>query len=316
MPGTKQFGARLPFANRLRIPLIAAPMTSVSGPSLVTAACSNGVVGSFPTHNARTSGQLDEWLEEITSSLESVQGSAPLAPNLVVHRSNKRLKDDVSVLIDHGVELVITSVGSPEQVVAPLQSVGCQVYADVASLAHAERAIDLGVDGLVLLGAGAGGQTGWANPFAFVRAVRERFDGVVVLAGGMSDGTALHAALVLGADLAYMGTKFIATSDSAAEADYKGALVTATLDDVRLSNRVGGIPASVLEVWLDRLPREAESGSGFEQTRLLDHRTAWSAGHSVSGVRSVGTVADLIEATAVEFESSIARAEFSILTRN
>lgn len=315
MSGSKKFGTRLPFADRLRIPLIAAPMTSVSGLDLVVAACSNGVIGSFPTHNARTATQLDEWLDEITSSLAAAPGSAPPAPNLVVHRSNKRLDDDVAALIEHGMELVITSVGSPEPVVAPLQSAGCQVYADVASVAHAERAIELGVDGLVLLGAGAGGQTGWANPFAFVRAVRERFDGVIVLAGGMSDGTAMHAALVLGADLVYMGTKFIATAESTADFDYKSALVAATLDDVRLSNRIGGIPASVLSVWLDRLPSETESESGFEQTRLLDNRAAWSAGHSVSGVHNVGTVADLIEATAVEFESSVAHAETTALTR-
>lgn len=295
-------------ASRLTIPLIAAPMTQVSGPDLVIAACREGVVGSLPTHNAATTGELDGWLTRIERATSEFARSAPFAPNLVVHRSNRRLHEDLACLVSHGVELVITSVGSPEPVLAPLRAIGCQVYADVATLQHAERAIALGVDGLVLLTAGAGGQTGWANPFSFVRAVRAQFDGTIVLAGGISDGVALHAARVLGADLGYMGTKFIATDESQADHEYRRALVEASLDDVVLSTQVGGIPASLLKCWVDRQAgssvAEHPGSGGFRQDRLLSNRTAWSGGHSVSGVDAILSVARLIEKTAREYDES------------
>ena len=162
---------------RLRLPLIAAPMFLVSGVALVSAACVHGVIGAFPTVNCRTPEELDGWLREIesrTSRSSDASGvaAAPVCPNLIVHRSNMRLQDDLAVLLRHRPELVITSVGSPAPVIAPLHDAGALVLADVASLRHAERAVEAGADGLVLLTAGAGGQTGWLNPFAFVRAVR------------------------------------------------------------------------------------------------------------------------------------------------
>lgn len=294
-----------PWADRLTLPAIAAPMTAVSGPELVLAACQGGVIGSFPTHNAPSSAALAEWLVQITGELAS--DDAPVAPNLVVHRSNRRRDADLDVLVGCGMELVITSVGSPAPVIGPLHASGALVYADVAGVEHAWRALDAGADGLVLLSAGAGGQTGWANPFAFVRAVRERYDGPIVLAGGMSDGHAIAAAQVLGADLAYLGTRFIATHESRAEDDYRTALVTSTIDDVRLSDRVGGIPASLLACWLDRFP-EAEAGeAGFAQDRLLSNSTAWSAGHSVSAVHEVTGVQDVITALRTEYEQALQR---------
>lgn len=290
--------------DRLEVPAIAAPMTAVSGPELVIAACSAGVIGAFPTHNAPTTQALDDWLQRIDAEL-AAHGTpaAPVAPNLVVHRSNARLDADVACLVEHGVELVITSVGSPAPVIDTLHSVGAKVYADVAGLRHAWRALDAGADGLVLLTAGAGGQTGWANPFAFVRAVREQFDGPLVLAGGITDGASILAAQVLGVDLAYLGTRFIATPESAAAAEYRQAVVDSTLDDVRLSERVGGIPASLLACWLDRQDAQ-ESTGGFAQNRLLDNRTAWSAGHSVSGVHGVATVADVVAELAEQYRSA------------
>lgn len=300
------------FAHRLVLPLIVAPMTEVSGPDLVIAACRRGVIGSFPTHNAKSVDELDDWLSRVEKELSGARSHAPLAPNLVVHRSNRRLLPDLERLIDHRVELVITSVGSPEVVVEPLHNVGCAVFADVATLAHADRAIAAGVDGLVLLSAGAGGQTGWANPFAFVRAVRERFNGTIVLAGGIGDGVALRAATVLGADLSYMGTKFIATYESLAAAEYRQAIVNASMDDVTLSTRVGGIPASLLREWIDRQENhDSPEGSAaptqtFRQDQLLDNRFAWSGGHSVSGVHAVTSVETVIEQTKVEYSRSAA----------
>ena len=215
------------FHDRLSLPLIAAPMFLVSGVELVVAACRNGVIGSFPTVNCRSPEQLDEWLGEIESRLQrhsdaSGKPAAPICANLIVHRSNARLAQDLAVLLRHKPEIVITSVGSPAPVLAPLHDAGALVFADVACIRHAERAVAAGADGLVLLTAGAGGQTGWLNPFVFVRAVRAFFDGPLVLAGGISDGHALRAAQALGCDLAYMGTKFIATRESMADAQIQG----------------------------------------------------------------------------------------------
>ncbi|MET0702504.1 MAG: nitronate monooxygenase [Mycobacterium sp.] len=277
-------------------------MTGVSSPELVIAACRSGVIGSFPTHNAPSTAALDDWLRRISD--EVTDADAPVAPNLVVHRSNTRRDADLDCLLRHGVELVITSVGSPAPVIGPLHGVGATVYADVATLGHAWRALDAGADGLVLLTAGAGGQTGWANPFAFVRAVRERFDGTVVLAGGISDGQAIFAAEVLGSDLAYLGTRFIATHESAAAGDYRNALVDATLDDVRLSSQVGGIPASLLSAWLDRTSSNVAAGAGFAQDQLLANQDAWSAGHSVSGVHAISKVDELVAALTAEYQQA------------
>jgi len=303
------------FADRLALPLIAAPMTGVSGPDLVAAACRNGVVGSFPTHNAATVAELDGWLDQIRATLAAhgpVTASAPVAPNLVVHPTNTRLAADLDRLVEHGVELVITSVGSPAPVLSRLHDAGCRVFADVATLRQARKAIAAGVDGVVLLTAGAGGQTGSANPFAFVRAVRDQFDGTIVLAGGIADGVSLFAAEVLGADLAYMGTRFIATSESLASADYRNALVTSTLDDVRLTDEIGGLPASLLAQWLDsgaRRDRPVAAGD-FRQDRLVADPTVWSAGHSVSTVRDIPDVDTLVHRIRAQYEQ--ARAELRL----
>jgi nitronate monooxygenase len=272
-------------------------MTDVSGPELVVVACTNGVIGTFPTHNASTVTVLDEWLDRIRAGLSATtltgQLPAPVGANLIVHHSNARLHDDITALIRGGVELVIASVGSPKDVVGPLHAGGVAVYADVASMRHVEGAIAAGVDGLVLLTAGAGGQTGWANPFAFVRAVRERYDGTIVLAGGVSDGAGVLAAEVLGADLVYLGTRFIATEESLAPTDYKAALVAATLDDVTTTTQVSGLAANVLTRWLDRL--EDGTSAGFAQDKLLARRNVWAAGHSVAGSNDVISVTELVD---------------------
>jgi nitronate monooxygenase len=216
------------FGRRLALPLIAAPMFRVSGPGLVSAACRAGVIGAFPTANCRSIAELDQWLGALAASLTA--RDAPFCPNLIMRRET--VGDELACLVRHKVELVITSVGSPKPAVAALHDIGCLIFADVASMQHAEKAIAAGADGLVLLTAGAGGQTGWANGFAFVRAVRAIFDGPIVLAGGVSDGTALFAARVLGCDLAYMGTRFIAAQESLASNAYKQMLVDCSLDNV------------------------------------------------------------------------------------
>jgi nitronate monooxygenase len=190
-----------------------------------------------------------------------------------------------------------------------LHDAGCAVLADVATMRHVERALDIGVDGLVLLAAGAGGQTGWNNPFAFVRAVRDVFDGPIVLAGGISDGTALLSAEILGADLAYMGTKFIATHESAASAAYKQAVAQASIDDVETTLLRTGLPANLLRSWLESAGLTAAGATspeaGFDFANLLRARDEWSAGHSVHGVADIGSAAELLERTRLEYEAAI-----------
>jgi nitronate monooxygenase len=286
--------------EQLTLPLVAAPMTQVSGVELVVAACRAGVIGSFPTHNA-TPEELPRWLERISHELSNAPGPvAPFAANVVVHASNPRRDADIDALVGHGVEIVITSVGSPAAVLPRFQQAGCTVLADVGSVHHAERAIAAGVDGLVLLSAGAGGQTGWLNPLAYIRAVRRRYDGLIVLAGGIADGAALAAAITAGADLAYMGTRFIATIESAAPDAYKRALVAAGPDDVALTTALTGLQANVLS---SSIPADANvaAGAGFEQSRLFDYKDVWSAGHSVCGVQEIVDVAVLVDNTRDEY---------------
>ena len=306
-------------AARLRLPLIAAPMLRISGPDLVTAACKAGVIGSFPTVNARSSAELDDWLTRIRAQLADVDGpTAPICPNIIMRRQ-ATIAEDLQVLLKHRVEMVIASVGSPEAVVQPLHDVGCQVFADVASVRHAEKALAVGADGLVLLTAGAGGQTGWANPFAFVRAVRAMFDGPIVLSGGMSDGAALWAARALGCDLAMMGTRFIATPESMAGAPHKTMLVNSRLDDVMLTQSFTGLDTNMLrpsivaagidpktlegKVTPERA-RELFSEHGLEAHGPKRWVDIWSAGHSVSGVDAVQPVAALVDQLAQEYAAA------------
>jgi nitronate monooxygenase len=310
------------FRDRLTLPLIAAPMFLVSGVDLVVAACRNGVIGSFPTVNCRSPEQLDAWLGDMRAQLrraadDTGRTAAPICPNLIVHRSNARLAQDLQVLLRHAPEMVITSVGSPAPVLAPLHEAGALVFADVASIRHAERAAAAGADGLVLLTAGAGGQTGWLNPFAFVRAVRKFFAGPLVLAGGISDGHALRAAQALGCDLAYMGTKFIATRESMADARYKEMLVASSADDILLTRAFTGLQTNMLRPSIeaagldpDALPERGaidigkDIDIGAREARPKRWRDIWSGGHSTSGVTAVLPVADLVAETLREYRAA------------
>jgi len=307
--------------DRLRLPLIAAPMLRVSGPELAIAACRAGVIGAFPVANARSVEGLELWLRQIRAALDAPsawnpeRAPAPFCPNLIIKRP--QLREELACLVRHRVEIVITSVGSPVSAIPPLHDIGCLVFADVATLAHAEKAIAAGVDGLVLLTAGAGGQTGWMNPLAFVRAVRGFYDGPIVLAGGIADGHALWAARVMGCDLAYMGTKFIATHESLAQPEYKKMLVQSSMDEVTLTRAFTGLDTnmltrSIVEAGLnpknlpERISNEAAAeifgpGATAGQRRWQD---VWSAGHSVSSVDQIRTAAELIEMTAREYQTA------------
>ncbi len=318
---------RLPetITKRLRLPLIAAPMLSVSGPDLVIAACCDGVIGAFPVANARTIEGLELWLRQIETALATAaethpeQPPAPFCPNLIIKRAE--MKAELACLVRHRIEMVITSVGSPVETIGPLHDIGCLVFADVATLRHAEKALAAGVDGLVLLTAGAGGQTGWMNPLAFVRAVRRMYDGPIILAGGISDGFALWTAQTLGCDLSYMGTKFIATDESMADPGYKRMLVESAMDDVLLTQAFTGLDTnmlrpSILAAGLDpasllaRVSPE-EAAKNFSHEALTPgprrYKDIWSAGHSVSGVTDVQSAAALIEQTWQEYQAARAQ---------
>lgn len=305
--------------ERLVLPVIAAPMFLVSGVDLVSEACKAGVIGAFPTVNCRTSEELESWLAEIETRLakaseQSGGAVAPWCANLIVHRSNVRLNDDLAVLLRHNPEVVITSVGSPAAIVGPLHDAGALVLADVATIRHAELAVAAGADGLVLLTAGAGGQTGWLNPLAFVRAVRAFFDGPIVLAGGVSDGAALLAAQAMGCDFAYMGTKFIATRESLAKPAYRDMLVASRADDVLLTRAFTGLETNMLRPSIvaagldpENLPVRGTIDIGkdinieSQDKQPARWRDVWSAGHSVSGVGSVVSVAELVKETQAEY---------------
>lgn len=292
--------------SRLRLPLIAAPMFRVSGVDLVTAARQAGIIGAFPTANCRSVEELDQWL----TAIRAVEATAPWCANLIVHKSNPRMNDDLATLLRHSPEIVITSVGSPAEVVGPLHDAGALVFADVASIRHAERAITAGVDGLILLTAGAGGQTGWLNPFAFVRAVRRFFSGPLVLAGGIGDGQSLAAALTLGCNLGYLGTKLIATTESMAQPEYKQMLVDSSADDVLLTKAFTGLQTNMLRPSIraagldpDNLPDRSALDVAKDLTAGQPRRwrDIWSAGHSVSSVNAVMPVRAVVEALAAEY---------------
>ena len=306
--------------SRLRLPLIAAPMLRISGVDLTAAACIEGVIGSFPTVNAREPEQLDVWLTEIAERCARAERpTAPVCPNVLMRTDPAKLDADVEVLVKHKVEMVLASVGSPEKYVRKLHDVGCFVLADVGSMRHAERALESGVDGLVLLSAGAGGQTGWANGMSFVRAVRKMYDGPLVLAGGISDGHALLSAQVLGCELGLMGTRFIATQEAMADPRYKTMLIDSGIDDIQLTRGISGIDAnflrpSIVACGLD--PEIVSQPVSKEKSRELFSAYAgqmrgpkrwvdlWSAGHTVSAVERICTVAELVDEIAQEYDAA------------
>jgi nitronate monooxygenase len=266
------------------------------------------VIGSFPTKNCRTVDELERWLARMQ---EETEGHAPYAPNLIVHKTNTRLHEDMKLVEKYAPAMVITSVGSPAPVMDAIHASGGLVFADVASMRHVERAIEVGVDGLILLTAGAGGQTGWANPFAFVRAVRSVFDGPVVLAGGVADGFALRAAIVLGCDLAYMGTRFIATKQSLAAPAYKDMLVSSSLDDIVLSRALTGLETNLLRPSVELAGMDTSAvgslnagATGISANAPKRWKDVWSAGHTVAQIKDIPDVADLVDRIVEEYAAA------------
>jgi nitronate monooxygenase len=296
-----------PLLSRLKVPLVAAPMFRVSGPDLVIAAARAGAVGAFPTLNARTSADLDAWLDRIAR--ETADASGVPAANLILHPSNARRDEDLRAVVRHRVPVVIASVGAPDPVIGPVHDCGGVVLADVATVRHARRAAAAGADGLVLLTGGAGGNTGWLNPLAFVAEVRTFFDGIVAVAGSVTEGRQLHALQVAGADLGYVGTPFVATHESMADDAYKAGIVAAGADDIVVTDAVTGIPASFVKGRLQELGWLDERGVPVAK-RTLDiagwKPGAWSAGQGVGGVRDVCGAAERVERFRAQYEASVA----------
>ncbi|MBS4215194.1 NAD(P)H-dependent flavin oxidoreductase [Neobacillus rhizophilus] len=295
-----------PISN-LKLPAIVAPMFRVSGPDLVIAACRSGVIGSFPAINPRTTEELDHWLTQISTALEHTLNPAPYAVNIVIR--SEKLSEELDVVKRHKVPIVITSVGSPEQVVPHIHSYGGLVLSDVATLRHAQKAVELGVDGLILLCAGAGGNTGWLNPFAFVRAVREFFDGIVVVAGCIMDGASIRAAEALGADMVYMGTRFISANESMAVDEYKLKLLASNIDDVMTTNKISGMPANFIRSTIEAAGLDPKNLPPYEEFNKGDIRkqrwkNIWSAGQGVGAVKEVLPTVQIVEQLYLEYTVS------------
>lgn len=298
----------------LRLPVVCAPMFLVSGPDLLIAASRVGVLGSLPASNARNSEELAGWLERIEQELESGQGKGrlPYALNIIVRGAGSpRFVTDMELVERFRPPVVITSVGKPGEVVARVHAYGGLVFHDVANQRHAEKAIAEGVDGLILLTAGAGGHTGTANPFAFVSTIRRIWSGAILLAGGIGDGRSIRAVEVLGADFAYMGTRFAATRESLAVPAYKALLVSQGMADVVTTDRVSGMLAtfmagSIRQTGLD--PEDLPLRKGLLQPDLPDHikawRDVWSAGHGVGLIDDIPTVSALVERLEQEYRAA------------
>jgi len=309
----------------LRLPVVAAPMFLISGPDLVLAACRAGIVGAFPTPNARPIEVLDEWMRRITEGLARARDEQPadtIGPwcaNVVTHSSNTRLKDDLALLATYRPPLVVTALGSPRPVIEVVQGYGGVVVADVINLPLARKAVAAGADGLACISAGAGGHTGHLSPFAFVSAVREFFDGLVIVGGAVSDGWGVAGAIACGADLVYMGTRFIPTTESQAAPAYKQMLVDSTADDLLISAGLTGTPASWLKPSLrangldpDRMPaaptRSYDSNQSLATKKWMD---VWAAGQGVGAIKSVESTAAVVDRLAAEYAA--ARRRFAAL---
>lgn len=310
------------FKGKLSLPVIASPMFIVSYPELVLAECKAGIIGTFPSLNARQSETLDEWLTKISAELADYAAAnpdkpvAPFGVNLIVHRSNSRLQGDVELMVKHKVPLIITSVGAPVGIVEAVHSYGGLVFHDVTNIRHAKKAIEVGVDGLILVAAGAGGHAGTMSPFALLSEVREFFDGPVVLAGAMSSGAQVRAAEVLGADFAYIGTRFIATAEGNAPDAYKQMIIDHTGADIVYTPMFSGIPGNYLgpSVAANGIDVNAISGGKADPNLSIEDwskkkawKDIWSAGQGIGTIHDAPPVAELVARMKEEYRAAAAK---------
>jgi len=311
-------------ADSLSLPLIAAPMFLISGPELALACCREGIVGSFPALNQRTSEGFEEWLIKMNEGLGKLKEAhpeaniAPYAVNLIVHRSNPRWLADLELCVKHQVPIIITSLGAASQVVEAVHSYGGVVFHDVTNQKHARKAAEAGVDGVIAVSAGAGGHAGTINPFVLVHEIREVFDGTILLAGGLTHGEDILAAQALGADLAYMGTRFINTTESRAEDAYRNMIIESESSDIIHTPAVSGVPASFMRQSLEaagfdmaQLNQAGEINYGEKLKPMDDEakawKTVWSAGQGVSQINDVVSVEALVSRLKQEYQSARAQ---------
>ncbi len=297
--------------GNMSLPLIGSPLFIISGPELVIAQCKAGITGSFPSLNARPIEQLDEWLTQINSELEAYKKSnpskkvAPYAVNLIVHHSNPRLQEDIALCVKHKVPVIITSLNAPTAAVDAIHSYGGVILHDVTNIKHAKKAAGEGVDGLILVCSGAGGHAGTLSPFALVPEVREWFDGTIVLSGAMGNGDAILSAQAIGADLAYMGTRFIATHEARAQQGYKQMLVDSSAKDIVYSNLFTGVHGNYLKPSIvaagmdpDDLPTADKSAMNFGSggnTKAKAWKDIWGSGQGIGGIQKVQSVEEVVE---------------------
>ncbi len=305
----------------LSIPVIAAPLFLISGPKLVIECCKNGIVGTFPALNQRTSEGFEEWLIQIKSELDEFEKEtgkkpAPFGVNLIVHNTNPRVRADLKICIKHKVPIVITSLGAVSRLVDAVHSYGGLVFHDVVKKRHAEKAAEAGVDGLILVAAGAGGHAGTINPMALISEIKSFFNKTVILSGCISNGRDVASALQMGADLAYMGTRFINTKESRAPDDYKQMIIDSSATDIVYTAAVSGVPASFLRPSLESMGiteemwgRKAKVDFGKEldaaQAEAKAWSTIWSAGQGVTNISDDLPVQELVDRIANEFKESI-----------
>jgi len=300
--------------QRLRLPVVAAPMFLVSNPQLVLACCNNGIVGSFPALNQRESSGFKAWLQEIEAGLSDT--AAPYAVNLIVHGTNPRLQADLAICVEQRVPIVITSLGAVKDVVDAVHSYGGLVFHDVTTRRHAEKAAEAGVDGLIAVAAGAGGHAGTWSPFALIAEIRQFFDKTVLLAGCLNQGHEILAAQLLGADLAYLGTRLIATQENAASDAYKQMIIDAKAADIIHTPAVSGVPASFMRQSLEQagydikqLQSKGDVNYG-EKLKPMDEeakawKTVWSAGQGVGAIRDLPSVEALIARLDQEYRQAL-----------
>jgi nitronate monooxygenase len=306
--------------GNLSIPVIGSPLFLVSGPELVIAQCKAGIVGSFPALNARPQHVLAEWIIRIKTELAEYQAAnpdakvAPFAVNQICHGSNDRLMDDMQTCVEQEVPIIITSLRPPAELVEAAHSYGGLVFHDVISVRHAKKAAEQGVDGLILVCAGAGGHAGALSPFALVREVKEWFDGTIILSGSIGDGYSVASSLALGADLAYMGTRFIATEEANADIGYKKMLEESAADDIVYSSLFTGVHGNYLKPSIDKagldsnnLPEADKSSMNFGSGGNTDAKAwkdIWGSGQGIGGIVDSPPVQELVDRIQSEYEEA------------
>ena len=306
--------------GQLRLPVICSPMFIVSGPQLVIAQCASGVVGSMPALNARPQSQLSPWLTEIETALAELRLRdperviAPYAVNLIIHRSNDRVETDLEVCAQHRVPIIITSLSAPHRVVDAVHGWGGKVFHDITTVRHAEKALEGGVDGLILVTAGAGGHAGTTNPLALVGEIRRFYDGPLVLSGAVSRGQDIAAARAMGADFAYIGTRFIASDEANAAPGYKQAIVDAAAKDIIYTPFFTGIPGNYLKSSIaaagldpDNLPDVDRDSANFGSSRSKPWKDIWGAGQGVGNIDEILPVADIVARLEKEYRETVHR---------